>query len=91
MKKENITVREMMGEEVPMKMDLSPIKEALGEDLPEIPANSLGKIRLVKLLRNKYGINYRNFAPAIRALNHFESEMRYIHHYMKVRSGRHGR
>lgn len=72
------------------KMNMGPIKEALGDDTPEIlnhdgQPTPLGRFRLVSALRNKYGENYRNNPTATSALRHFDSEHDYFKSVRKIR------
>jgi len=71
-------------------MDLTPFKSLFGEDLPNIEANTVGKIRLIKMLRHKFGVNYRNFPQAKKLIDYFNSEMEFNKKVIKIRSGRDG-
>lgn len=69
------------------QMNTAPIKEALGDDMPEIHPTPLGRMRLVMALRTKFGPNYRNHPKSISALKHFDSEHTYFHALRSIQSG----
>jgi hypothetical protein len=52
------SLNELMGSSG--KLSLSNLHEALGEKMPEIPLNRIGRIRLVNALQERYGVNYKN-------------------------------
>jgi hypothetical protein len=68
-------------------MNLGPIKEVLGENVPEITPTPLGRLRLVSALINKFGQNYRNIPPARKALDHFDSEHDYFRKLRRIQGG----
>lgn len=66
------------------KMNMAPIKAALGDDHPEIHPTPLGRYRLISALRNKHGENYKNVPLAKRALEHFDKEHEYFRKLRKI-------
>lgn len=57
----------------PKMVDLSPFHEALGEDMPNITADKLGRYRLQEVLRRRLGPGYRNHALGQAVMKHFEA------------------
>ncbi len=70
------------------KMEMGPIKAALGPDAPKIDPTTVGRYRLVSSLKNKYGSTYKNHPEAQRALQHFDTEKAYFHSLVKTRMGK---
>lgn len=60
------------------QMELGPIKEVLGEDMPDITPTPLGRFRLLHALATKFGQNYRNNGRALKALTHFDNEHKHF-------------
>jgi hypothetical protein len=69
------------------KMNLAPIKEVLGEDIPDITPTPLGRYRLVQSLKAKFGENYRNIPSARKVMDHFDSEHDYFSKLRKIQGG----
>lgn len=74
----------------PPKMDLGPIKDVLGDAMPEITPTPLGRYRLVSALQNKFGSNYRNTPSALKALTHFDNEHKYFKALRQIAGGGNG-
>lgn len=68
------------------QMEMGPIKDALGDDMPQITPDALGKYRLMMALKNKYGANYRNVPMAASAMKHFENEHALFKGIRKIQS-----
>lgn len=69
------------------KMNLGPIKDVLGDDIPDITPTPLGRHRLVSALKNKFGENYRNVAKSRVALDHFDREHDYFQNLRRIQGG----
>jgi hypothetical protein len=72
------------------QMNMGPIKDVLGDDMPEITPTPLGRFRLVSALRNKFGDNYNNVPKAKIALTHFDNEHDYFRKLRKIRGSING-
>jgi hypothetical protein len=69
------------------KLNLAPIQDALGDEMPEISPTPLGRYRLVTALQYKFGNNYRNIPKARAALEHFDSEHEFFQKYRRIKAG----
>lgn len=57
------------------EISLKDLPELLGEQMPEMPLNRIGKYRLMQALKIRFGAGYRNL-PMIKNLMHeFDEEM----------------
>ena len=69
------TLGELMGGTKGMSLDSLP--DILGEKMPELPKNKIGRYRLIRSLRNRFGNEYRNI-PGIKGLvEEFDEEIRF--------------
>lgn len=57
-------------------MDMSKHMDVFGEDIPDIELNSVGKFRLMQMLRHRFGANYKSFPKAREIVGQFEKEMK---------------
>lgn len=59
------------------KQDLSleDLPELLGEKLPELPMNRVGKYRLMNALKQRFGAGYRNVPMVSKILSEFEQRV----------------
>ena len=64
--------------QIKSQMDLKPIKEVLGDDMPAITPDPLGKYRLLTALKRKFGPSYRSHPSSVGAIHHFEKEYNYF-------------
>lgn len=51
-------------------------KKVLGDDIPELPLNKIGRFRLLQALRRKFGITYRNVGQAKKLLDYFDRQLK---------------
>lgn len=71
----NATLGELLGGA--SEMSLTNIGEILGEKRPELPKTKVGRYRLVRALRQRFGDNYRNIPGVRNIIEEFDDE---IHH-----------
>lgn len=58
-------------------MSLKDLPDILGEKLPELPKNKVGRYRLIRSLRQRFGDGYRNI-PGVKGLvEEFDDEIRF--------------
>lgn len=50
--------------------------EILGEDVPEVPLNRIGKFRLQNVLRRKFGVDWKNHGTAQSILKDFDMKLK---------------
>lgn len=67
------------------------IKEILGEHAPQIEFHALGRVRLVKALKTRFGNNYRSVPGISELLRKFDQEAHteLQHHLLKKKLGGH--
>lgn len=67
------TLNELLGGEGEISLDN--LKEVLGEKMPELPLNRIGKYRLTTALRNRFGEGYRNIPGVKNVIKSFEEKV----------------
>lgn len=58
-------------------MSLNNLNDILGEKMPELPKNRVGRYRLIRSLRNRFGDQYRNIPGVKNLLTEFDEEIRF--------------
>lgn len=68
---------ELLGAEASDKQSLSleDLPELLGEKLPELPLNRVGKYRLLNALKQRFGVGYRNIPMIAGIIRDFEQKV----------------
>jgi len=69
------TLGELMGKKTALQ-SLEDLPEVLGEKMPEMEFNAVGKMRLLKALRNRFGQGFRNLPGVTKILKDFDQEVR---------------
>ncbi len=69
------TLNELMGKKANMER-LEDLPEMLGEKMPEVEFNAVGRLRLLKALRNRFGEGFRNLPGISKILEDFDQEVR---------------
>lgn len=59
------------------EMSLTNLSEILGEKSPELPKTKVGRYRLVRALRQRFGDNYRNIPGVKDIVSEFDEELRF--------------
>lgn len=57
------------------KLKLSALAEILGDAAPELPRNSVGRFRLIRALRNRYGNSWRTLPGVTDLVKEFDGEV----------------
>lgn len=73
MARPKVSMNEVMGKAGAQKITLERLPEILGEKMPRLPLNRVGKVRLIQALRNRYGASYRNLPGVSDVLKEFEA------------------
>ncbi len=68
----NATLGELMGTD---EIKLDNIKDVLGEKLPELPLNRIGKYRLINSLKVRFGPGYRNIPGVSQMIQEFSDKV----------------
>lgn len=69
------TMGELMGGA--QGMSLKDLPDILGEKMTELPKNKIGRYRLVRSLRNRFGNEYRNIPGIKDLIGEFDEEIRF--------------
>jgi hypothetical protein len=56
-------------------LGLKHLPEILGEKMPELPKNRVGKYRLVSALKNRFGVGFRNIPGVKNILSEFDGHV----------------
>lgn len=71
-------------------LELEDLPKLLGEKMPAMEFHTLGRVRLIRALRNRFGNNYRSIPGIHQVLNKFDQQMKIelAHHEIRKRLGR---
>jgi len=69
-------------------MDTAPIKKVLGDAMPALTPDPLGRYRLMSALSKKFGPTFRSHPDATSAIHHFEKEYNYFKTIRTTLSGK---
>jgi hypothetical protein len=70
------TLAELMGKAGDTAdLGLKDLPEMLGEQMPDLPKNRIGKFRLLNALSQRYGPNFRNLPMVSKILKEFDDEI----------------
>lgn len=79
MSRPKATLGEVMGRKAEKAnesgLSLDDLPEILGEAMPELPKSSVGRFRLVRALRNRFGSNYRALPGVKGILKEFDDNL----------------
>lgn len=70
-----------------LDIDLKLIRDLLGPDvaLPELPPGPIGRFRLVQVLQNRFGQDFKTVGPARQVLRHFDKETKYVRGFLEAK------
>lgn len=94
MSKKGTTLGELMGKKAEHAqargIEFHDLPELLGDYSPKVEFHHLGRLRLVRALKNRFGANYRSVPGISELLSKFDREMHIEaqHHLIKKRLGR---
>lgn len=57
-------------------LNLTPFRLVLGDDIPDLPLNRVGRFRLLQALRRKFGAGFKNVGQAKRLLDIFDRQLK---------------
>lgn len=69
-------------------MDLKPIQKVLGDQMPALTPDPLGRYRLMSALSKKFGPTFRSHPDSVSAIHHFEKEYNYFKTIRTTLSGK---
>lgn len=76
----------MGGVKDPSSLSLSKLPELLGEAMPNLPRNPVGRFRLVAALKNRFGANFRSLPGVSNLVREFDSDIELEQRIQKLRS-----
>lgn len=59
------------------KLSLDVLPDLLGEGMPELPRNSVGRHRLIRSLQQRFGANFRSLPGVKDLVREFDESVRY--------------
>lgn len=93
-KKGNSSLNEIMGKKGDKAhengLDFEDLPQLLGERMPKLEFHTLGRVRLIQALNDRFGPNFRNVPGIHGLLKKFDKEqaITLAHHQIKKRLGR---
>ncbi len=74
------------------KQDLSleDLPEILGEKMPELPKNRIGRFRLVNALQQRFGNGYNNIPMVSKIIKQFDEEIKFENVIRRNKGMKHG-
>lgn len=70
-----VSLSEIMGSAGVQGLSLKALPSVLGEAMPDLPRNSLGRYRLVSALRQRFGDNFRSLPGVSGVIQEFDNEV----------------
>lgn len=71
-----LSLAELMGKQGAQSgMELSRLHEVLGEKMPELPRNPVGRHRLISALSQRFGPNFRSLPGVTDLMKQFDNEV----------------
>lgn len=71
----NASLGELLGGA--QEMSLDNIQDILGEKMPELPRNSIGRFRLIKSLQQRFGNGFRNIPGVQGIIKEFDDDIEF--------------
>lgn len=79
------SLAEAMGTTASQGLSLDRLPEILGEAMPDLPRNGVGRHRLIRSLRNRFGSNFRSLPGVTDLVKEFDGEIQYEAKLNKLR------
>ena len=76
------SLAELMGKRAAQagpKLRLTDLPDILGDAMPELPKNSVGRFRLMRALQQRFGRNFRSLPGVGDLMKEFDSEIDFEH------------
>lgn len=68
------------------KLTLEQLPEILGDAMPKLPPDAVGKHRLVTALRNRFGHDFRNLPGVSDLLSEFDAKIHFEHKLSQLKA-----
>lgn len=85
------SLSEVMGKAAANKAEggglrLEHLQELLGEGMPDLPKDAVGRHRLIRSLKNRFGNNFRSLPGVGELVKRFDDEIAMEHRISKLRA-----
>lgn len=73
-----VSLSELMGKSGSQKsgsLSLDHLPDILGESMPDLPRNNVGRFRLVRALQQRFGKNFRSLPGVSNLITEFDKDM----------------
>lgn len=70
------TLGELLGKNKGSNLSLDDLPDLLGEKMPDLPMNKVGRMRLIKALQQRMGVNYLNIKGVKGIIEDFDKNMK---------------
>lgn len=83
-----VTLNEVMGKGAgeSTKLTMDELPSILGESMPELPKNNIGRFRLIRALQQRFGKNFRTLPGVNDLVKEFDSQCDYETRIAKLKS-----
>lgn len=82
-----VSLAEVMGTQGSQgNLKLSSLRDLLGEAMPDMPRNSVGRHRLVRSLQQRFGSNFRSLPGISGLVKEFDAEIEFEKKLAKIRA-----
>lgn len=86
-----VSLAEIMGKDAASKSDglrLSHLSDILGDNMPELPRNPVGRHRLIRALQQRFGNQWRTLPGVKNLVKEFDGEVAFENKINQIRSVR---
>jgi len=84
------SLAELLGKDAGSSLGMADLPSLLGEKMPELPKNRIGKFRLTNALKLRFGPGFRNIPGIKNILEEFEHDMETENIVKMNKESRHG-
>ncbi len=70
-----VSLAELMGKQAANGISLKQLPDILGDAMPELPRNAVGRFRLITALQQRFGDNYRVLPGVSNIVKEFDDEV----------------
>ena len=71
-----VSMNEILGKNAGPKISLDNLHEVLGEKMPRLPKNRVGRMRLIQALKNRFGSGFRNLPGVQEVMTDFDQNIK---------------
>lgn len=75
-----VSLQELMGKEASSgELKLKDLSSILGDSMPELPKNNVGRFRLIRALQQRFGKNFRSLPGVSSVVKEFDDDIDFEH------------